>query len=108
MTTRGVYDPTSCELCGAEAADVLLDRLALRAMKSDARIVPRPLRKLRCRTCGLVRDGLGIAAGAARRSVALIDHAPESRSMSQRAKADLLVASAGGVITRPSAAYTMA
>ncbi len=61
MFANGAYDPAQCDLCGETAADVVLDRTTLRAMTSDARIVRRALRKLRCRSCGLVRDGLGIS-----------------------------------------------
>jgi len=51
------YDPATCDLCGSEEHEVLVDLRAGRAMFSDRRIVQANLKKLACRRCGLVRSG---------------------------------------------------
>ena len=53
----GEYDPTRCDLCGAAEFDTLPTPAAVRSLRSDGVILPRRLWKVRCRGCGLVRDG---------------------------------------------------
>ncbi|HUT13391.1 MAG TPA: class I SAM-dependent methyltransferase [Thermoguttaceae bacterium] len=51
------YDPATCDLCGSEEHEVLIDLRTGRAMYSDRRIVDADLKKLTCKRCGLVRSG---------------------------------------------------
>src|ERR1700730_3764055 len=54
---HGNYRPESCDLCGSESAAVLARVATGRSLRSDRVILRRDLLKLRCRRCGLVREG---------------------------------------------------
>ncbi|HEV3117240.1 MAG TPA: class I SAM-dependent methyltransferase [Gemmataceae bacterium] len=56
MDTSG-YRAERCDLCGAEGAHVLAHLATGRSLRSDRKIVAGDLLKLRCRRCGLVREG---------------------------------------------------
>lgn len=58
------FDPTLCDLCGSPDSAPLVGPATSRAMRSDRVVVERPLRKLACRRCGLVRGGEAIASGS--------------------------------------------
>lgn len=61
--SAAAYDPARCALCGETEVTVLVDRPAP-SLSSDGRRVDRPLRKLECVRCGLVRDGVLFTAAA--------------------------------------------
>jgi SAM-dependent methyltransferase len=59
-----VYRADRCDLCASTESSLLPVHDYSRAMWSDSRLAERPLRKLVCGACGLVRDGHAFAADA--------------------------------------------
>ena len=51
------YKSRECDLCGSTAYTVLIKPEGSRSMTSDQRITGRALYKIRCNTCGLIREG---------------------------------------------------
>lgn len=51
------YKSRECDLCGTTAYTVLIKPEGSRSMTSDQRITGRALYKIRCNTCGLIREG---------------------------------------------------
>jgi 2-polyprenyl-3-methyl-5-hydroxy-6-metoxy-1,4-benzoquinol methylase len=52
------YHPDFCDLCGASASEVIVCVDSKRGMTSDSQILSRSLKKIACKSCGLIRDGL--------------------------------------------------
>lgn len=62
MSSGNTHSAERCDLCGSAQADAILHIDSRRGMTSDCRVIPRELKKLRCRVCGLVRDGLPLSS----------------------------------------------
>ena len=51
------YNPLRCDLCNCERFETVARTISARGMTSDSRILSRPLNKIICQECGLVREG---------------------------------------------------
>ena len=49
--------PSICDLCGADSFDALIDLRRSTSLRSDGVVVNKPLVKIACSRCGLVRSG---------------------------------------------------
>jgi SAM-dependent methyltransferase len=59
-----VANPGVCDLCASDAWSTVIDSMTGRALRSDRVVLARPLQKVECGRCGLVRDGSGFDPAA--------------------------------------------
>jgi len=57
------YDWNACDLCGATESEIVIENDAPFGMTSDSSIVRRRLKKIICKSCGLLREGSDLSYG---------------------------------------------